>query len=277
MTANAPMIRYRNETIAAFEQNQSVLRATVTTEHMVDGNVATFLVAGSGGATPVTRGLDGRIPSRNNDNTQLTATLVEWHDKPVQTQFNVFESQGDQRRISQMTSVGVMNRKIDTDILGSAGLGAATLGDSSATTASLAWILGHQAALGENDVPIDEPDNMFCALTPKGFANLMQIKEFASGDYVDVKPFSGPARKMYRVYGINFLMSTKLTGMASASATCYMWHRSAIGHAIANGHPELDGDYNREDSYYWTRCSGFFASKLLQNTGVRKMLHNDTA
>lgn len=277
MTANAPMIRYRDETIAAFEQNQSMLRATVTTEHMVNGLTATFLVAGSGGATPVTRGLDGRIPARNNDNTQLACTLVEWHDKPVQTAFNVFESQGDQRRISQMSSVGVMNRKIDTDILGSTGLGAATLGDSVATTATAAWILGHQAALGENDVPIDEMDKVFCVLTPKAFAQLKQIKEFGSGDYVDIKPFNGPARKMYHWAGINFIMSTRLTGVGTSSATCYMYHRDAIGHAIANGHPELDGDYNREDSYYWTRCSGFFGTKLLQNTGIRKMLHNDTA
>ena len=277
MTANAPMIRYRAETIAAFEQNQSMLRATVTTEHMQDGSTATFLVAGSGGATPVTRGLDGRIPARNNDNTQLTCSLVEWHDKPVQTSFNVFESQGDQRRISQMGSVSVMNRKIDSDILGSTGLGAATLGDSSATTATLKWILDHQAALGENDVPIDEMDKVFCVLTPKAFANIKQIKEFGSGDYVEIKPFNGPARKMYHWAGINFIMSTRLTGVGTSSATCYMYHRDAIGHAIANGHPELDGDYNREDAYYWTRCSGFFGTKLLQNTGIRKMLHNDSA
>lgn len=277
MSADAPMIRYRDETIAAFEQNQSMLRATVTTEHMLNGVTATFLVAGSGGATPVTRGLDGRIPARNNDNTQLACTLVEWHDKPVQTAFNVFESQGDQRRISQMSAVGVLNRKIDTDILGSAGLGAATLGDSTASTATVKWILDHQAALGENDVPIDDAENMFCVLTPRGFANLKQIKEFGSGDYVDVKPFNGPARKMYRWCGINFIMSTKLTGVATSSATCYMYHRDAIGHAIANGHPEIDGGYNAEDSYYWSRCSGFFGSKLLQNTGIRKMLHNDTA
>jgi hypothetical protein len=275
MAANAPMIRYRDETIAAFEQHQSMLRATVTTEHMVDGNIATFLVAGSGDATPVTRGLDGRIPSRNNDNTQSQCTLVEWHDKPVQTGFNVFESQGDQRRISQMSCVGVMNRKIDSDILGSSGLGAATLGDSTATTLTANWILSHQAELGENDVPVDEEDKMFCALTPKAFGLLKQVKEFGSGDYVDVKPFNGPARRMYRWAGINFLMSTRLTGMGTSSATCYMWHKDAIGHAIANGHPDLDGDYNREDDYYWTRCTGFFGSKLLQNTGIRKLLHND--
>ena len=277
MASNAPMTRYRDETIAEFEQHQSLLRATVTTEHMLDGNVATFLVAGSGDATPVTRGLDGRIPARNDSLTQNACTLVEWHDKPVRTGFNVFESQGNARQISQMSSVGVMNRKIDSDILGSAGLGAATNGDSSATTASLQWILGHFTELAEQDVDIEMEDQMFCVITPKAWGLLMQIEEFASADYVEVKPFAGPARKFRNWGGINFIRSTRLSGMGTASATCFMWHRDAIGHAIANGHPDLSGGYNDEDDYFWTRCSGFFGSKLLQNAGVRKMLHNDTS
>jgi len=275
MATNAPMIRYVAETVAAFEQHQSVLRLTATTEHMRDGNIATFLVAGSGGREATTRGLDGRIPGNAPVLTQNQCTLVEWHDKEVRTDFNVFESQGDARRISQMDVVGVINRKIDADILGNNGLGAATLGDSVAQQTSLDWILSHQAALGENEVPIDEEDNVFCAITPRLRSKLFQIKEFGSGEYVEIKPFNGPARKMYRWAGINFLMSTRLSGMTTESATCYMWHRSALGHAIANGHPDVDGDYNREDKYWWHLASAYIGSKLLQNTGVRKMLHVD--
>lgn len=277
MASSAAMTTYRDETVMAFEQRMSFLRATVTTEHMQSGNVATFLVAGSGSATPVTRGLDGRIPGRNNSLTQNSCTLVEWHDKPTYTGFNAFESQGDARRISQDGCVAVMNRKIDTDILGSAGLGAATLGDSSAQTASLDWIMGHFAALGENDVEIGDMEKMFCVITPRAWSLLYQVKEFASGDYVEIKPFAGPARRFWRVAGINFITHTQLTGMSSSSATCYMWHRDAIGHAIANGHPEVVPGVNQEDDYVYVRCTGFFGTKLLQNTGVRKMLHNDTA
>jgi len=278
MASNAPMTRYRNEFIAEFEQHQSMLRATVTTEHMLDGNVATFLVAGSGDATPVTRGLDGRIPARDDSLTQNSCTLVEYHDKPVRTHFNVFESQGDARRISMQGSTGVMNRKIDSDIINaSTGLGAATLGDSTAQTASLNWFMSHLTALGENDVNIEEQDKMFCVVTPKAWGLLMQIKEFASGDYVELKPFNGPPRKMWRVFGVNVIQSTRLSGMGGASATCFMYHRDAIGHAIANGHPNISGGYNDEDAYFWTLCSGYFGTKLLQNTGVRKMLHNDNA
>ena len=117
MPATAPQIQYRDEFIAGFEQHQSLLRMCVTTETVIKGNQATFLVVDSGGAEAVTRGVNGLIPARNDNNNQYTATLVEWHDLVEKTGFNIFQSQGDQRAAMQMTSRAVLNRRIDADIL----------------------------------------------------------------------------------------------------------------------------------------------------------------
>ena len=117
MANTAFQIQYRQEFIAQFEQGVSWLRTVCTTEAVIKGNQAMFLVAGSGGATAVTRGLNGNIPPRVDSLTQVPATLIEWHDKPQRTEFNIFASQGDGRRIMQMSTVKVMNRKIDQDIL----------------------------------------------------------------------------------------------------------------------------------------------------------------
>ena len=68
--------QYRQEVIAGFEVNQSLLRDSVTTEAVIKGNEAVFLVGDSGGATAVTRGVNGLIPSRPDNLTQNTATLV---------------------------------------------------------------------------------------------------------------------------------------------------------------------------------------------------------
>ena len=64
MADSAFQIQYRQEFIAQFEQGQSWLRTVCTTEAVIKGNQAMFLVAGSGGATAVTRGLNGNIPPR---------------------------------------------------------------------------------------------------------------------------------------------------------------------------------------------------------------------
>jgi hypothetical protein len=111
MADSAFQVQYRQEFIAQFEQGQSWLRNVCTTEAMIKGNQAMFLVAGSGGATAVTRGLNGNIPPRVDSLTQVPATLVEWHDKPQRTEFNIFASQGDGRRIMQSSTVKVLDRK----------------------------------------------------------------------------------------------------------------------------------------------------------------------
>src|SRR5207244_4447241 len=104
MSDTAFQIQYRQEFIQAFEQHQTLLRETVTTEAVIKGQQAVFLVAGSGAATAVTRGTNGRIPARADANTQNTCTLQEWHDLVRKTGFNIFASQGNQRAIMQMTT-----------------------------------------------------------------------------------------------------------------------------------------------------------------------------
>lgn len=81
MADSAPVIQYRKELVAEFEEGMSWLRQTTVTEAMIKGNQATFLVAGSGGATATTRGINGLIAARSDNNTQTTATLTEWNDQ----------------------------------------------------------------------------------------------------------------------------------------------------------------------------------------------------
>lgn len=154
MAQTAYQTQYRQEFIAGFEARQSLLRSCCVTEAVIKGNVATFLVADSGGANAVTRGVNGLIPARSDNLTQSSATLVEWHDLVQKTGFNVFASQGDQRRIMQETSMAVINRKIDLDII--AQLDTATNDTGAYATATLAMVAKSKAILGINYVPTNE-------------------------------------------------------------------------------------------------------------------------
>jgi hypothetical protein len=277
MADTAFQIQYRQEYIAVFEQKLSKFRAAVTSDAVIQGNQAVFLVAGTGGASAVTRGVNGLIPSRADALTQNTATLQEWHDKPRRTGFNIFGSQGDGRRILQEGSVKVINRKIDDTINGL--LAAGTNNTGSAVTASLALFAKAQAKLARNDVDVDEEDNMFCAISPAANNYLMQVKEFAHADYVDVKPFAmpsvaGPKVMMRRWMGINFFVSNRLTGIGTSNESCLMWHRNAIGYAANNGEMQVDADHNREEDYYWARASVFMGGTLMQNAGVMVIAHD---
>ncbi len=69
MAIEAAVTQYRQAFIDQFETRLSVLRAATTKETVSKGNTVTFLVAGSGTDTAVTRGSNGQIPYGNPTNT----------------------------------------------------------------------------------------------------------------------------------------------------------------------------------------------------------------
>lgn len=269
MAESAFQTQFRQEFIHGFEQTQSLVRDTVTTESVIKGNEATFLIADSGGAEAVTRGLNGLIPGRPDNLAQPKAILKEWHDKPIKTGFNIFASQGDQRRIMQVTAMGVINRKIDQDIIGE--LATATQDTGAADKMSLALALYGTTILGNNEVPSD--GNISCLITPAAHAYLMQTKEFASVDYVNNKPFSGQLT-MFRWANVNWIVHPNLPGKGTAAEKCFMFHKNAIGHAVDTGGISTNVGYNDEDDYSYALCTVYMGSKVLQSSGIVIINHD---
>lgn len=279
MAETAYMARYRAESIAGFEQQQSLLRETCTTEAMFDGQTATFLVAGSGGNSATTRGVDGRIPARANDLTQATATLTEKHDVREMTRFNIFASQGKQDAIMQRVSRAVINRAIDSEILVELQTGSITWG--SAQVASLAAIMVALSKLGYSSVPLD--GNVNAVISPGFHAYLAQTKEFASVEYVSGRPSDGndlawKDRTMnYRWQGVNWIVHPNIVGKQTADEKCFMYHRDAIGHAMNSDGLDVNLGYDGRNDLSWARTTVFTGAKLLQNTGVIEMTHDGLA
>lgn len=275
MADSAFQIQYRQEFVLGFEARQSLLRTCCVTEAVIKGNQATFLVADSGGASTTTRGVNGLIPARADNLTQATATLVENHDLVRKTDFNLFASQGDGRRIMQETSMAVINRSIDNDILGE--LANTTTTISTAQTASLALVMKARTKLGNNAVPIGEIDNMFAVVSPAFMGYLLQVPEFVNSQWVDMKPLTGPAMKMLRWAGFNWIESPLISGIGTAAEYVYFYHRNAIGHAVNSGEIEAQADFNQEQKYSWARSTVYMGSKMLQVKGAVKATHDGSA
>ncbi len=279
MAVDAAQVQYRDEFIAAFEQRQSLLMETVTTEVQIKGNQAVFLVAGSGSDEAVTRGANGLITARGDTETQNTATLVEWHDLRRKTKFNILASQGNQRAIMQMNSMAVINRKCDKLILTELATGTITTG--AAATASLNMVAKAKTKLGNAGVPWDS--NIWAIVSPAFEGYLMQIKEFASREYIGSPPSDGADAawrdkpRAYHWYGVNWIVHPNVAGVGTASESCFMFHKSAIGLAIDKDGMETPIGYNEEQAYSWARCSVNLGPKLLQNTGVVEMVHDGSA
>lgn len=278
MANTAFQTQFRQETVATFEATKSLLSATVTTEAMIKGSAATFLVAGTGGATAVTRGVNGRIPGRDLDLTQSTATLTEWHDKPQVSGYNVFASQGNLTNLLQTTAAAVINRKRDDDIITT--LNTATQDSGTAATASVMMVTRAMTVLGNNEVPYD--GNIWGVITPAFLGYLEQAPEFSSADYVTMKAYvDGPNWKdeqgFYRWKNVNWLVHPNLPGVGTSAEKCFLYHKSAIGHATNTETMQAVAGYNEEDDYSFARCSAYMGSVLLQNAGVFVMNHDGSA
>jgi hypothetical protein len=281
MAETAFQTQYRDEFIAAFEQRASILRESVTTEAVIKGNTATFLVAGGGGASAVTRGVNGLIPARADALTQTSATLAEWHDLVRKTQFNIFASQGNQRAIMQGTSMAVINRKVDKDILDILETGTIQLNGGTATTGSVQMVVNAKTKLGNAGVPWDS--NLFAVISPAFEGYLMQTKEFASREYVNNQAFetADPAWRdrptMYRWMGVNWIVHPNVSGVGTAAERCFMYHKSAAGQAIDVAQIQSEVGYDGEQAYSWARTSVNMGCALLQDSGVVEMVHDGSA
>lgn len=281
MSDSAFQIQYRQEFIKAFEQHQTLLRDTVTTEAVIKGQQAIFLVAGSGGAAAVTRGLNGRIPARNDNMNQNTCTLQEWHDLVRKTGFNVFASQGNQRALMQSTTMAVMNRKIDDLIITQLNTGTVTIGSSS-TQPSVSLFQNGHVKLANASVPWDSNITLLCQ--PSFVAYLEQATEFANAQYVDVRPYAGEQNASwkdkpmaYRWRNTLIVAHPNLPGKGTSSEKSFMYHKTAAGHAMDTAGMQSPVGYDEENDYSWARCSGYMGALVLQNSGIVVITHDGSA
>lgn len=275
----ALMTMYRNEYIKGFERGTSSLRATVTTEFMTQGNAVVFLVADTGSATASTRGSDGLIPARVNNNNQVTLTLSEFNDLPRMNGFDIFASQGPQKDIMFEGAQIVIGRTIDNNIL--TALDTGTLGlSASASTDALGMFYHAAAALKNNNAEAVRPGDISAVVSPAFFANLSKAKEFVNVNYVEEKRLINghlTPVQFTRWQGVNIIEHTGLSGVGTSSEKCFMYHKNAIGHALNRDGGSPTMGFNEEQNYSWVRDTIYHASAKLQNAGIIEMLHDGSS
>lgn len=280
MADTAFQTQYRQEFIAGFEQKQSLLRETVTTEAVIKGNTAVFLVADSGDAEAASRGVNGLIPARADNNTQNSCVLREWHDLVRKTGFNVFASQGNQREIMQMTSMGVINRKIDAQIIDELNTGTVSIG-AAGTIPDVSLFQNGRVKLTNASVPWDS--NITLLTQPSFLAYLEQAPEFANAEYINLRPYAGqdPSWRdlphVYRWRNALICEHPNLPGKGTTSEISFLYHKSAIGHAADVSGMQSPVGYDEEQDYSWARCSMYMGAKLLQNAGIVVITHDGSA
>jgi hypothetical protein len=250
-----------------------MLLQSVTNEAVIKGNTATFLVSGATADTAVTRGTNGLIPYKSEDLTQVSATLAEYHAPYRKTGFNIFQSQGDQRRSMQEQAMASINTQVDALIIEQ--LDTATNDTGTSATGSLALIMKAKAILG---AAFAGNGAVTCVISDALHAYLMQTDAFSNIQYAPRKPFESSVLQTSFQWGnIDFIVHSNLTGKGTSTEKCYMYNKAAIGCAMdTNGIKSVIG-YDEEQDYSFARTSFYGGAKLLQNAGVVQIKHDGSA
>ena len=263
---------YSREFVAAYEQKQSHLRGTVTTEGDIKGNSFIFLIEGAADAA-VTRGANGNIPYASDDQTSATCTLAEYHHLARKTNFNIVSSSANQRLSMQKRGIVSINKKTDDLILTQLATTTYAANSGSAIAGlTISGLLEACAILDENHVPDD--GERYGLLSPIAWAHAMKIEQFSSGDYVPDKPFMKYTQ--WRQWnGVKWARHSNLPGVGGATASCFVYHKMAVGHGLNQGDMVTKVGVNEEQDYSWARTSAYQGAKMLQTAGVVKIVHND--
>lgn len=275
MTDNTVLAtKYSTEWVAAYEQKQSYLRGTVTTEGEVKGaNQFVFILAGAADVA-VERGANGLIPVADDNQSSTTCTLKEYHHLARKTNFNIYSSSVNQRMMMQAKGIVAINNRTDQMIIDE--LETTTFNSGGAATAGLGMLLTACAVLDANFVAND--GNRYGLLTPKAWAQCMKITQWASRDYVPDQPFMKGAGREWRTWnGVKWTVHPNLPNSGLSTAKCFVYHQDALGHAINTGDMQTVVDQNREQDYSWARVTAYMGAKALQVAGIYQINHDDNA
>ena len=249
----------------------SKLRGLVRTDADVNGSTARFYKLGTVIAT--TKARNGEIPQSNPDHSFVTATMLDRYASIPIDKLDLEKMNEDLRGTYVKAMVAAFAQPTDNDIL--------TAMNGSTTTVTVATNLtrGDTLAISEkldsNFVPRD--GRRFCVVSPHAWSFLMSIDQFVRSDYNGPEdlPFKKQGMSVRTWNDLHWFVHPGLTGVGTATATCFAWHMDSVGHGI-NADLQTMWDWQIE-KWQWLCAGGMSMGAALINTaGVVKFNVNDT-
>jgi len=225
---------YNADVHLVFQREGSMLRTGVFTKDNIIGSTAYFEKLGTGTAT--TKSRHGEITPMNATHTQPSCTIVDFYAGDFVDLLDEAKTNIDARMAYAKSGAFALGRKVDDQI--TTELSTTTQSTITLTTTSYAAILGTVLlwieALDSNSVPND--GQRYGALTPRMFMQMNTVESFSSADYVGGTGLplttGSPGHQKWKDWmGIKWCMHPSLPGKGTGSAECFVWHKSAIGHA----------------------------------------------
>jgi hypothetical protein len=219
--------QYEADVHIAYQRMGAKLRNTVRTKTAVKGEQVIFQKAGTGVAA--TKSRHGMVPVMNVEHTNVTCTLEDFYAGDWQDKLDELKTNIDERSVLVNAGAYALGRKTDEMILTAASSATTNVVGDYSTGLTKTLLMAAFEKLNAADVPDD--GQRFGIVGPHQWNELLNIEEFASSDFAsDAYPWlKGTETRKW--LGIVWMMHSGLP-LSGAQRDCFLWHKTAIGHAI---------------------------------------------
>lgn len=259
--------QFESEVHLAYQRMGSKLRNTVRTAGNVRGSVVRFQKIGAGAATTKTR--NGNVTPMELVHTTVEATMADFYAPEFIDKLDELKINIDERQAVATSAAAALGRKTDEILYTAMDGGAnATQISTTGTAVSKANLLTLFETFGSANIP--EDGNRYLAMHPAAYADLFNIDEFASSDYVGEQnlPFAG-GMTMKDFLGFKIFSTSAITAGKNIA-----YHTSAVGLGI-NADVSTEINYVPEKAAHLATSMMSMGAVVINDEGVYELLDNN--
>lgn len=258
--------QFETEVHLAYQRMGSKLRNTVRTTN-VTGSTARFQIIGKGTAT--TKSRNGNVTPMELAHSYAEATMADYYAPEYIDKLDELKININERQAVAQSAAAALGRKTD-EILTTAmdaGANATQIADTSGALVK-ADLLTLFETFGAADIP--EDGQRYLAMSPAGFADLFNITEFASSDYVGPQnlPFAG-GMTMKEFLGFKIFSTSAVAGGKN-----FAYHTSAVGLGV-NADVQTEINYIAEKVSHLATSMMSMGAVVIDSDGVYEVLDNN--
>jgi len=258
--------QFESEVHLAYQRMGSKLRDTVRTSN-VSGSSARFQKIGTGTASTKTR--NGDVSTMELAHSYVEVTMADYYAPELIDKLDELKININERQAVAQSAAAALGRKTDEIITTAldAGANATQINDATSALEKADFLVMFET-LGLADIP--EDGQRYLAVSPSAYADLFNITEFASSDYVGPQnlPFAGGAT-MKEFMGLKVFSTSAVAGGKN-----YLYHTSAVGLGI-NADVSAEINYVPMKAAHLANSMMSMGAVVINNAGVYEVLDNN--
>jgi hypothetical protein len=258
--------QFETEVHLAYQRMGSKIRNTVRTSN-VTGSTARFQKIGAGSAS--TKSRNGNVTPMELTHSYVEVTMADYYAAEYIDKLDELKININERQAVAQSAAAALGRKTDELLTAAmdAGANATQIADISGALGK-ADLLTLFQTFGSADIP--EDGQRYLAMSPAGFADLFNITEFASSDYVGPQnlPFAG-GMTMKEFLGFKIYSTSAVAGGKN-----FAYHTSAVGLGV-NADVSTEINYVAEKVSHLATSMMSMGAVVINSNGVYEVLDNN--